>query len=184
MATPSPETAPNNTGRLIKGVRASSSTTTAGPRYSAKKLIGAPSAGPTTSATIPLMATAKSAAAMADPGPNVIRTATRANAAAPAIIMGCRTSRNCSTPKSYSIWKTDRPMMSPPNAMHRVSQLPHPSAGAFSPIAARPSRSSNTTAISDNPAPPINIRWVGPHRVTSWPNMRCQMSSRGKPTSA
>ena len=30
-------------------------------------------------------------------------------------------------------------------------------------------------------APPIIIRWVGPHSVTSWPKMRCQMSSSGKP---
>ena len=33
-------------------------------------------------------------------------------------------------------------------------------------------------------APPISIRWVGPHRVTSWPNRRCQTSSSGKPISA
>ena len=33
-------------------------------------------------------------------------------------------------------------------------------------------------------APPISIRWVGPHRVTSWPNSRCQKSSSGKPSSA
>ena len=38
--------------------------------------------------------------------------------------------------------------------------------------------------MSDRPAPPISIRWVGPHSVTSWPKMRCQTSSRGKPISA
>ena len=36
----------------------------------------------------------------------------------------------------------------------------------------------------EKPAPPIIIRWVGPHSVTSWPKMRCQMSSSGKPISA
>ena len=36
----------------------------------------------------------------------------------------------------------------------------------------------------EKPAPPIIIRWVGPHSVTSWPKMRCQMSSSGKPVSA
>ena len=30
-------------------------------------------------------------------------------------------------------------------------------------------------------APPMSIRWVGPHSVTSWPNRRCQTSSSGKP---
>ena len=30
------------------------------------------------------------------------------------------------------------------------------------------------------PAPPISMRWVGPHSVTSWPNRRCQKSSSGK----
>ncbi|CAB4936957.1 unannotated protein [freshwater metagenome] len=38
--------------------------------------------------------------------------------------------------------------------------------------------------MRDSPAPPISIRCVGPHSVTSWPKMRCQMSSNGKPMSA
>ena len=33
-------------------------------------------------------------------------------------------------------------------------------------------------------APPISIRCVGPQSVTSWPKMRCQTSSSGKPISA
>ena len=32
-------------------------------------------------------------------------------------------------------------------------------------------------------APPINIRWVGPQRVTSCPKRWCHMSSSGKPIS-
>ena len=44
--------------------------------------------------------------------------------------------------------------------------------------AARRCRSASSTA------PPISIRWVGPHSVTSWPNRRCQTSSSGKPISA
>ena len=28
----------------------------------------------------------------------------------------------------------------------------------------------------DSPAPPISMRCVGPHKVTSWPNNRCQTS--------
>ena len=34
---------------------------------------------------------------------------------AAAIIIGCSTRRNCSTPKSYSIWNTESPMNRPPN---------------------------------------------------------------------
>ncbi len=90
--------------RLSNGVSATNSTTIAGPRYSGNQLIGAPSAGPTTTATPPRSSTANRAAAIAAPGPRTRRAATSASAAAAAIIMGCNTNRNCSTPKSYSIW--------------------------------------------------------------------------------
>ncbi len=36
----------------------------------------------------------------------------------------------------------------------------------------------------DRDAPPIIWMCVGPQAVTSWPNSRCQMSSRGNPASA
>jgi hypothetical protein len=36
----------------------------------------------------------------------------------------------------------------------------------------------------ESDAPPNSSRCVGPHSVTSWPKMRCQMSSSGKPISA
>ena len=47
-----------------------------------------------------------------------------------------------------------------------------------------PSTSSTAWPIRVMPAPPISIRWVGPQRVTSWPNRRCQTSSSGKPIRA
>ena len=49
-----------------------------------------------------------------------------------------------------------------------------------------PPASTNSTAspISVIAAPPISIRCVGPHSVTSWPNSRCQTSSSGNPISA
>ncbi|SLI00094.1 Uncharacterised protein [Mycobacteroides abscessus subsp. abscessus] len=103
--------------------------------------------------------------------PRVMRAATRVMVAAATMSMGCSTRRNCSTPKSYSTWNTDRPMMRPPKANARMNHSSLPSG-----------RSSTPT--SDSPAPPMSIRWVGPQRVTSWPKMRCQMSSRGKPISA
>ena len=39
-------------------------------------------------------------------------------------------------------------------------------------------------ADSDSPAPPISIRCVGPHSVTSCPKIRCQTSSSGNPMRA
>ena len=47
----------------------------------------------------------------------------------------------------------------------------------------RPSLSRIPWPIRVIAAPPRSIRWVGPQRVTSWPKMRCQTSSRGKPAS-
>lgn len=80
-------------------------------------------------------------------------------------------------------------MNRPPNDRYRrkvlnlVSSLMSP--GLLLPaMATRPSCSSSSTAINDNPAPPMSIRCVGPQSVTSWPKMRCQMSSSGKPISA
>jgi hypothetical protein len=47
-----------------------------------------------------------------------------------------------------------------------------------------PSASRISAPTLAMPAPPISTRWVGPHRVTSWPNIRCQTSSIGKAASA
>ncbi len=46
-----------------------------------------------------------------------------------------------------------------------------------------PSTCSAQAPSTESEAPPISIRWVGPQRVTSWPKIRCQMSSRGKAAS-
>ncbi|SHV64785.1 Uncharacterised protein [Mycobacteroides abscessus subsp. abscessus] len=58
------------------------------------------------------------------------------------------------------------------------------SSSALKPMARRPSYSRISTETRDSPAPPISIRWVGPQSVTSWPKMRCQMSSSGNPINA
>ena len=50
-------------------------------------------------------------------------------------------------------------------------------------LARRASTSSTASPTSVIAAPPISIRCVGPHSVTSWPNRRCQTSSSGKPIS-
>ena len=72
----------------------------------------------------------------------------------------------------------------------RQRDPPHPAdpryarrrpAAAF---AAPASTSSTASPISVIAAPPISIRCVGPHSVTSCPNSRCQTSSSGKPISA
>ena len=47
-----------------------------------------------------------------------------------------------------------------------------------------PRRCRIALPIRVRPAPPISIRCVGPQRVTSWPKIRCQTSSSGKPISA
>ena len=125
-----------------------------------------------------------SAAPSAAPGPIQIRAPTRATPAAKASMIGSSKRLNCGTPKSNSAWKVDRPISRPPNANIRrprasaVRQLRRPGAGS------RPSTIRMQLPIRVRPAPPISIRWVGPQRVTSWPKMRCQTSSSGKPISA
>jgi hypothetical protein len=98
---------------------------------------------------------------------------------------------NCGTPKSNSAWKVERPMRKPPISATRrtattmVGDTPEGYAGssvvsAFARRARMPSASRMAWPTRVIPAPPISIRWVGPHSVTSWPNRRCQKSSRGK----
>ena len=49
---------------------------------------------------------------------------------------------------------------------------------------ARPRRAGWPGRRRRGAAPPIIIRWVGPQSVTSWPKIRCQKSSSGKPSRA
>ena len=133
---------------------------------------------------MPRSAIANNAAMIAAPRPSIIRAATRPNAPAAAISIGSNTWRNWGTPKSNSIWNTDRPMMMPPKPRYLIDLRKMPSLGLSSPIARWPSYSRSSAEIVENPAPPIIIRWVGPHSVTSWPKMRCQTSSSGKPVKA
>ena len=56
--------------------------------------------------------------------------------------------------------------------------------GRTSRAALAPSISRIIAPSVESDAPPNSSRWVGPHSVTSWPKMRCHMSSSGKPASA
>ena len=56
--------------------------------------------------------------------------------------------------------------------------------GAHLARGAAPSISRIIAPSVESDAPPNSSRCVGPHSVTSWPKMRCQMSSSGKPASA
>ena len=56
--------------------------------------------------------------------------------------------------------------------------------GRTSRDAAAPSISRIMPPSVESEAPPNSSRCVGPHSVTSWPKMRCQRSSSGKPVSA
>ncbi len=133
----------------------------------------------------------KAAAARAPPRPIQIRAQTSATEAATASSTGSSTRRNWGTPKSNSAWKVDSPISRPPIRPTRRSRtIKAGSVGGGSvadpwePRARIPSTSSTAWPIRVIPAPPISIRWVGPQRVTSWPNSRCQRSSSGKPTRA
>ena len=131
----------------------------------------------------PRRARKNSAAPSAAPRPSQIRAATSATPAASMISIGWKTIRNCGTPKSNSAWKVESPSNSAPGseiAAHERRPTPAPSR------VLAPPASTNSTAspISVIAAPPISIRCVGPHSVTSWPNSRCQTSSSGKPISA
>ncbi len=66
----------------------------------------------------------------------------------------------------------------------RATQLPAPKPRGVSPAARSPSVVSTAIATIVSTAPAIIMMWVGPQRVTSWPNSRCQRSSRGNPDSA
>ena len=101
--------------------------------------------------------------------------------AASAISIGWKRKSNCGTPKSNSAWNVERPIRKPPASEARRSLTPRSRPPGRERV---PSASRMPWPISEIEAPPISIRWVGPHSVTSWPNRRCQTSSSGKPISA
>ena len=92
---------------------------------------------------------------------------------------------NCGTPKSNSAWNVESPSRNAPGSETRRIQRAHGSSPRrpASRDAAPASTSSTASPTSVIAAPPISIRCVGPHSVTSWPKSRCQTSSSGKPIS-
>ncbi len=102
--------------------------------------------------------------------------------AASAISIGWNRKSNCGTPKSNSAWNVESPSRRAPGSEIRRMNATH--AGAERVLAPPASTNSTASPISVIAAPPISIRCVGPHSVTSWPNSRCQTSSSGKPISA
>ncbi len=129
-------------GRLNSGVSASSSTTIAGPRYSANQLIGAPRTGPTISATHAAQRDREQRGddrrAAAEHHARRNQTRTRrprrsASARTPGGIAVRRSRIRSGTPT--------RPMMMPPKPRYWMN-LTKPSGGASSPIALSPSWSS------------------------------------------
>ena len=131
------------------------------------------------------MARKNSAAPSAAPRPSQIRAATSDTPAASMISIGWKIIRNCGTPKSNSAWKVESPSRNAPGseiAAHEARPTAARRAGRVR-CAAPASTNSTASPISVIAAPPISIRCVGPHSVTSWPNSRCQTSSSGNPIS-
>ena len=149
-----------------------------------------PSTGPTSSETAPRTARKKTAAPSAPPRPIHTRAATSATPAASAISAGWRTARNCGTPKSNSAWNVERPISRPPisatwrSIAKRANKPRGDVAAALAAARGSPPGAAPPGRSASCPAPPISIRCVGPHSVTSWPKSRCQTSSSGKPASA
>ena len=124
-----------------------------------------PKTGPTISAMPPRMTRKNAAAASAPPRPINSRAATSATPAAPAIMNGSSTRRNCGTSKSNSPWKTDRPSSRPPIAeAWRTKRAIRPTLRSPSSVDSPPwpSCSSTSRPTSERPAPPMSMRWVGP----------------------
>ena len=113
------------------------------------------------------------------------RAATSATPAASMISIGWKIIRNCGTPKSNSAWNVESPSSSAPGSETRRMKRDPRQLAAAAGLAFAPAASTNSTARPTRviAAPPISIRCVGPHSVTSWPNRRCQTSSSGKPIS-
>ena len=160
-------------GRLNTGVSASSSITTAPPRYSANQLIGAPRTGPTISATSPQPDRHQGghycrAAAQHHPGGDKAERPGRRDQH--------RLEHLAELGDAEVELDLEHRKADDDAAEAQVSDAFQEDAvlGASSPIARSPSYSSSSAAMVENPAPPIIIRWVGPHRVTSWPKMRAR----------
>ena len=119
---------------------------------------------------------------MAPPRPRRMRAATSPMPAASISSIGWNTSLNCGTPKSNSPWNVERPVMTAPKSSgswKRASRIGLSERGAGLVLAALPSRCRIRAPTTENAAPPNSSRCVGPQSVTSWPKMRCQMSSSG-----
>ena len=186
MPHSSPETAPKTSGRPSRN-SAAPSTHSASTTYSGSAGVVWPNTGPTIRLISPRTTRNIAAAAIAPPRPIHSRAVTSANPAARAISSGWKMKRNCGTPKSNSPWKVDRPMSSPPiRPMRRTATAKDASVmrSKRTPRACMPSASRIAWPMSESPAPPKSIRCVGPQSVTSWPNIRCHMSSSGKPSRA
>ena len=117
------------------------------------------------------------------------RAATSATPAASAISAGWSTARNCGDagriePGTSTGRSGARPSARPGAASRSARTRRAAGRPTRADRARTPSCSSTAWPISVIPAPPNNIRWVGPQSVTSWPNTRCQTSSSGKPASA
>ena len=127
----------------------------------------------------------KPAAPSAAPGPAQIRTATSATLEASISRIGWKTSRNCGTAKSNSPWKVESPIRkAPPSSTCITRRLRVARSGRTARETAAPSIRRIMPPSVESEAPPNSSRCVGPHSVTSWPKMRCQRSSSGKPASA
>ena len=126
-------------------------------------------------------------AANASPGPSQIRAATSTTPAASMMSIGWKTSWNCGMPRSNSSWNVDSAMSRPPGSqtLAQVLDPPAPRGRSWPSrfIARMTSTWMHGDADSVMQAPPMSMRCVGPHSVTSWPKSRCQRSSSGKPSS-
>ena len=119
VPTSSPATAPNSSGRRSSGRQGDQLDEDRRAEVERQRRGRLAEHRPDDQAMTPRRTRKKTAAPTAPPGPPTSRAATSARPAAPAIIIGCRTRRNCGTPKSNSAWKTDRPMSMPPSAKTR-----------------------------------------------------------------
>ncbi len=139
-----------------------------------------PVRGPTQSDSTPRMAMNPATASSAPPLPMSSRADTSPIPAASISRIGCQTRRNCGTEKSYSAWKVERATR---NAPARIAWRSNSQRGWVRGVASTRAEIPSDRRISAptvaRPAPPIRSRWVGPHRVTSWPNNRCHTSSSG-----
>ena len=169
---PRPETAPNRIGRRNSGVSATSSTTSAGPRYSGNQLIAAPRHGSDDQGD-------PAAQRDCEQRRDDRRTSTQRHARDDRSHGGGRRDQHRLEHQpelrhaEVEFDLVDR--HSDQQARRRtdsarigrrggLSAPAAPSAGAFASRYRAPSYSSISTANREKLAPPIIIRWVGPHK--------------------